>query len=65
MIMRPWVGNDVNPSCLSDSPAPAYQSMRDVQKVEMPLLTQINIIRKIFKQIKEEFKEEGGKQQLQ
>lgn len=63
MIMRLWVGNDVNPSCLSDSPPPAYQSIRDLQKVEMPLLTQINIIRKICEQIKEEFK--GGKQQVQ
>ena len=55
MIMRLWVGNDVNPSCLSDSPPPAHQSIRDVQKVEMPLLPQINIIRKISKHINEEF----------
>lgn len=54
MIMRLWVGNDVNPSCLSDSPPPAYQSIQNLQKVEMLLLTQINIVRKIFKQIKEE-----------
>lgn len=66
MIMRQWVGNDVNPGCLSDSPPPAYQSMRDLQKVEMSLLTQINGIRKVFKQIKEEFKVGGlGKQQVQ
>lgn len=36
MIMRLWVGNDVNPSCLLHSPPPAYQILNtDLQKAEV------------------------------
>lgn len=57
MIMRLWVGNDVNPSCLLHSPPPAYQilDMRST-KSGSAVLTQINIIRNISKQIKNGFK---------
>lgn len=62
MIMRLWVGNDVNPSCLLHSPPPAYQILNmGSTKSGSAVLPQINVIRSISKHIKNEFKGPNGR----